>query len=216
MNEDNLNLEEKPFLNRFEKQLFSIDNIFDKQELDLIHFSSNIIESFVKNYEFNMDYISKDLLYLILMKNIEKQNESERNKIFWNLLIQLFPQEMIYYLNNNKIGNNKHKDNINLTFKNYYKKNYNFASFLSNTNSQFNTIYTYSRINIPLFDNNEIKIVNKFLDIEFSPKKTKTFVNNFKIINYLVDENKYNLYIIYFSFQFNIWFFIFLYFINYI
>ena len=142
-----------------------------------------------------MDYISKDLLYLIMMKNNEKQIESKRIKNFWNLIVPLFPQEMIYYLNNNKIENSlKHKENINLAFKNYYIKNYNFKSFLSNTNSYINTIYTYSVINIPLFDNNETIINNQFFKMGFSPKKTKTFflekINDIKIIDYLVNEKK--------------------------
>ena len=193
VNEDNLNLEEKPFLNRFEKQLFSIDNIFDKNELDLINFCQNNIENFKNIAGFNMDYINKDLLYLIMMKNFEKrQTESDRNINFWNLLVPLFPQEMIYYLNNYKIENYlKHKENINLAFKDYYKKNYNFQSFLSNINSNINTIYTYSRINIPLFENNDTIIDNQFFKMKFSPKKIKTIFlekeYDFKIINYLVD-----------------------------
>ena len=199
VNENNLNFEEKPFLNRFEKQLFFIDNIFDKKDLNLIYFCLSIIENFNKIYGINMNYIREDLLYLIMIQNNEKKIENKINNNFWEKLVSLFPHEMIYYLNN-VIENFKYKENINLVFKNHYIKNYNFKSFLSNINSYINTIYTYSRINIPLFNNDETIIYNRFLEMEFSPKKIKILflenIINFKIIDNLIDKNKYNLYLI--------------------
>ena len=132
VNEENINLEEKPFLNRFEKQIFSINNIFKKEELVLIEHCYSYIEKFKEIYGFhNLDYISKDLLYLFFLSKIDEK-ELNRELNFWKKFIALFSQEMIFYINNsNEKEISLDKEIINISFKKYYSEIYNFKSFLS-------------------------------------------------------------------------------------
>ena len=197
VNEENINYEEKPFLNRFEKQIFSINNILKKEELNLIDHCYSFIEKFKTIYGFhNLDYINKDLLYLFF---IPKSNEKEINREneFWKKLISLFSQEMIFYLNNyieKEIPLDKKI--INISFKSYYREIYNFKSFLVNTTEHLNVIYTYSENNLPVIKRS---FYNKYLKIEFSSGKTKTILAeeiNEKTIKDLLDDDNINLYII--------------------
>ena len=212
---DKLNLEEKPFLSRFEKQIFSFKTILKEEDLNYVNTYYNYILKIKEKLDFmDLDYIYEDLLYFIMSKYREKG--TDKKIYFLKELVSLFPQEMIYSLNNDfKTGiimDEQTKNDINSFFIESYKKNYNFKSFLSNINFCRNVIYTYSDINKSLLNGNDIiensffkmcfksgdiKILDKntmesFLIKEQSSKK----IDEEKIKNYF-EKNKYDLFIIY-------------------
>ena len=214
---EKLNLEEKPFLSRFEKQIFSFKKILIKEDLNYINKCYEFIIKIKEKLSYSgldcIDYIFKDLLILIMCKYNEKE---KNNKIYFlKEIVALFPQEIIYVLNEifkkEKIIDGQTVNDIILFFGEHYKNNYNFKSFLSNTNSYKNIIYTYSDINKSLLDKNE-KIENKFLRMEFKAENMKILdektIKDFFIYtqsSYKIDEekiktffeiNKYDIYII--------------------
>lgn len=179
VNKDELDIQEKPFLNRFEKQIFSLETLLD-EEKTLINNYYDIIRNLKEITGFpNLDYLYKDLFHLFMIKSYNKKEN--KKQLFVKNLVPLLSQEMIYDLNNNPdIRNNVNNDMdtnlLNEEYINCYKQNYNLKSFLSNINSQKNVIYTYSAYSDN--NNNLSKVVknafNGQLKIQFK---------NIKIIN---------------------------------
>ena len=101
VNKDKLKYEEKPFLNRFEKQIFSIKIILNEEKIEIVNDNYNIAEEIKRKISFsNLDYLNKDLFYFFMSKyyNEEKDKALE---LFISDLVTLFPQEIIYCLNDN-------------------------------------------------------------------------------------------------------------------
>ena len=129
VNEDKLNMEEKPFLSRFEKQIFSIESILKNEEIDAVNKMYNYILKINKNVEYsNLNGLSIDFLYFIMIKY--KSKGKEIMKYFLKELVPLFSQEMIYFLNyDDEKENNldyQTKFDINKIYMEHYKKNYNY------------------------------------------------------------------------------------------
>ena len=157
VNEDKLNMEEKPFLSRFEKQIFSIESILKDEEIYEVNKMYNYILKINKNVEYsNLNGLSIDFLYFIMIKY--KSKGKEIMKYFLKELVPLFSQEMIYFFNHDEEKENnldyQTKFDINKIYMEHYKKNYNFKSFLTNIISNQNAIYTYSN-NYNLFNKKE-------------------------------------------------------------
>ena len=202
--EDKLNEEEKPFLSRFEKQIFSVENILNKEEKEYADKLYNYILKINKNIEFsNLENSSIDFLYYLMIKNKQKLKKNVIN--FLEELVPLFSQEMIYFLNNDEEKENnldyQTKKAINLIYNEYYEKNYNLKSFLSNIISKKNVIYTCSDVNlISLNKNKQIEVnyfkkkvkYDKFIILEI----TKTIIEEKKNIQFFLGEKNYDLYFI--------------------
>ena len=213
--EEKLNEEEKPFLNRLEKQIFSFQKILNNKEINIIESLYNNIEKIkIKIGYSHLDYLNRDLLYFLMVKYYEK--EKDALKFIFKELVPLFSQEMIYCLNNDKeimnIFDEYIKNEINLIFENHYKMNYNFRSYLSNINSLRNVIYTYSNTKTPpivdgILSNykNKYKLVNIKVT-EIDEKKLSDFIlynthekriDEKKVEELFIDEDEeINLYII--------------------
>ena len=204
VNEDKLNEEEIPFLNRFEKQMFMPEKFLKKDEIEKINKYFAYAEKLKKELDFiNLDYIYKDLFDFFIVKTSEKEGESL--KYFFRNLISLFPQEMIYCLNNDlekeKFLDTKTIKDINYIYEDFYNHNYNFKMFLSNLKSNKNVIYTYSNIHDNLLNKNE-EIENLYLQKKFRNEKMKIIeinkdsIKDKKIILTFLDKNEYDLFII--------------------
>ena len=76
VNEDKLNMEEMPFLSRFEKQIFSIESILKDEEIYAVNKMYNYILKINKNVEYsNLNGLSIDFLYFIMIKYKSKGKE---------------------------------------------------------------------------------------------------------------------------------------------
>ena len=192
VSKDKLDEEQKPFLNRFEKYLFTLPNIF-KNKKDMIDKYNNYINNFnqykTRNNYFNYNHINESLPYILMAENNKKNFEEK--------FIPLFTQEMIYWLimtNNDKYN---YKQDINNIYEKNYKNNYNLIKFLSNFNSDKNIIYTYSNIENKLLNNND-NIENHKMKTVFSKEKARIIDLNISIeeIEPIFKKEEFNLYLI--------------------
>ena len=191
VSKNKLNEEQKPFLNRFEKQIFSVQNIFkDKLDIinkyyDYIQNYNSILQKYIEGNSYN--YIHEFLLYIFMAENnLEK---------FLEKIIPLFSWDMIYWLNH-KIDL-ENRQIINNIYKNYYRNNYNLITCLANIQSYKNVIYTYSDVNQQLLNFDNI-INNRNLNINFETEKKIILDLNKdeEEIKYLINDENYNLYLI--------------------
>ena len=156
---DKINEEEPPFLNRFEKQILSLDSIFNNEEL--INESQKIKSMFDDIIIYNKDFykgISYDLSKLLINCNIDEiqammhQLYSQgkiKNEIIDIILSKLaltLPQDII--INIRISGYMQKYSEYSKKIIEYYGKgeHSNFANFLTTINNYKNIVYTFTNI----------------------------------------------------------------------
>ena len=179
VNEKNINYEDKPFLNRFEKHILSLDNILDLKELKIANDFNDSINKLIKLKDNkNEKDLDNNLINLFLEKlkilifEIKIKNKFSVENLL-SKIVPLFTQEMIFLLNYNDfiIEGESKRIKIKLIFKEKFKNNYNIISYLSNLDNNFlqNFINKFSNKNINIFKENK-KIFNSKLSFN------KTFI----------------------------------------
>ena len=174
--EKNLDNEDKPFLNRFEKHLLSINNLLNEKLLKIAEDCYNSILNLIKlkendkviNLKTHLINIRFEKIKLCIYK-LNRDNIFSIEKLL-SKIVPLFSQELIYLLNYNDfiIDNISYKSIIKNIYKEKYKKNYNFNNYLLNLqqDSFINLIYTFSKKKTKLFNENDI------INDKFSSRKT--------------------------------------------
>ena len=175
MDNNQIENEEPPFLNKFEKHIISFEYLLDEE---LIKESNNIkstLDSLVE--EDNSNNNIYDLKTLLINSNIEeiqalvyqakkeeKNKEDINNYVFQKISLTL-PQDIITNMET-KFKQNRHKDYENIV--EFYKKgeHSNFANFLKTMDNYKNIIYTFSNIldkmkNIEGINNPLIEIIEE-------------------------------------------------------
>ena len=138
--------------------------------------------------------------------NKYENNENTKDELVNDILkkiIPIFNQEMICLLNYNKFIVDKIEYNKTLKdlYKDNYKNNYNFETFLNNLKKEdlLNIIYTFSNKENALFNNN--RNINNKNNITFKPVEltidNNSTINDFKdTINNFIKNDENNLLII--------------------
>ena len=172
VNEKNLTYEDPPFLNRFEKHIFSLDTLLNQEEKNL---AKDIYEIILKmiNFENSKFDLNKFLINFnleeieaLVYKYSKKKKYFEPNIVVFDevikALVVTFTEEIIASIFVS--GFRKEKKDIADKIIDVYrdKHPHNFNDFINNKmNVQKNVIYTYSSISDQLvFEKNENNIFN--------------------------------------------------------
>ena len=197
VDEKKLNLEEKPFLNRFEKHKLNFEILLNEKAKKITNELYDCLNKFInfKNINLENHLIIKDkeafkyIVFTIIRKFFQYDDDKLKEELLLKL-VPLFTQEMINLLKFNKLEkiNNSDIEHLVLQFKenykNNYKNNYNFKSFISKlkNDKKVNVIYTFSKR-----DQVEFKI-EKMSQIDFKYDKNNPILEDIKKFN--EDEKK--------------------------
>ena len=176
INENNLCYEDPPFLNRFEKHIFSLDNLLDKEQKNMAKDIYNLIISItqVDNCKINLrqhliNINLEELEALVYKFYKEKKYVNKNIDIIYEILkkiVPTFPEEIIasIFVSGFKEQQKNIAEQILDIYDEYHPSN--LCDFLYNKmTQQKNIIYTYSVIsdNLTYYnkDNNNIIYNNK-------------------------------------------------------
>ena len=155
---DQINNEEAPFLNRFEKHIISFDFLLSEELIKESGKIKETLDELVKEDESKFKAINYDMKKLLINCNIEeiqalvyqankekKKNEEMNDYVLEKIALTL-PQDIIInmYINGFKQKNLKSYEKI-IEFYNRGVHN-NFANFLKKTKNHKNLVYTFSNI----------------------------------------------------------------------
>ena len=197
--------EDKPFLNRFEKHIISFEYLLKEDMPNIASEIFEIIENLTKMFlpdeeKFELNYNIKNLLIncekeeiygIIYSRYCEFQNKEQRKAkrqelqdfVFQNISL-ILPQDIILYLNYS--GFKQKFNNIYAQIIEYYKEgeHRNIIAFLKSMKYIKNIIYTFSSIEEPLLSNKEI-----IIDTKMFGKINKENVTEI-MISSLISENQ--------------------------
>ena len=219
VNEDDIFNQPIPFLNRFEKYLFSFNSLLNSEEqkiceniynnfhslFDIKKIQINNKDIDISKQEINFGreeiyaffYIKKNELSGIFFGNKEKEIINNLIKIF----SQNLSQDIILYSKYSKISN----DFLNQIYECYKlveTKNKNLTDFLKNINTRKNIIYTFSFEYVTLMDEINIKKFNMNIKNEDIEHQYISFINSqFEIEECLENFYKGNKKILIFYFD---------------
>ena len=208
--------EEAPFLNRFEKNIMSFEYLLDR---DLIKESENIkntLSELVKYNEKEFQGINYDLSQLLINCNLEEiqaliykasQEGKKDDEIIDYVLIKIaltLPQDILVNMKCNKFKE-KNQKYFNKILEHYSKGEHsNFANFLKKLDNHKNAIYTFSNnlepikniqnINIPKLgttineENISNIIISSIKNENELEKQLDDFMNNDKIKMYILKK----------------------------
>ena len=195
--------QEEPFLNRFEKHIINFSSLLNQQLLSLeeeiyqtlkeinkinINSKFNIEERFKKYMNFINEEEIKGLIYIASKKlnNINDENGNINKNLIIEFVLQkiapCFKEELMIL-----ISKYDFKNKYNFYYKclyESYKKNYsyNFKNYLENITSEISIVYTFSSILDDIInDENEKIILNNNKNINFA-KNTTIEINISSII----------------------------------
>ena len=156
VNIDKINEEEAPFLNRFEKQIISFEDILSKDNISL---SKEIHEKLLDLININQDFVSINYSLKTLLINCDldeiqaltyqsiTEGKKTKEEIYDFILSKIsltLPQDIILSMKYGKFmrNNSEYADNI----INYYKKGIhtNLAEFIKNLPNTKSVVYTFS------------------------------------------------------------------------
>ena len=172
LNEKNLCYEDPPFLNRFEKHIFNLDNLLNKEEKNLAKEIYDLIIKMI-NFENSKFDMNKFLVNFsleeieVLVYKYSKLNDKNKNINIFNevlsIIVPMFPEEIIASIFVS--GFKEEKKDISDKIIEIYKEKHahNFNDFINNKMiMKKNIIYTYSSITDKLiFENNNILLDDK-------------------------------------------------------
>ena len=213
----NINKEDPPFLNRFEKHIISFSNILNHKLISLADEIYSVLKEISFDYDnnFNNDEIkinkkSGNDISLFLNKNIKhisneevrglvylasKKNIKEKNdivKFILNKIVPTFTEDLMIILQKFgfKAKHNLYYENIINIYKNNYC--YNLKNFIEKTDKKLSIIYTFSFINDSLFEIKNENIKNRFFNENISNKSIKEIkISDIDSIN-IVDKHIIN------------------------
>ena len=189
LNEKSISYEDPPFLNRFEKHIFNLDNLLNIEEKKLAKEIYDIISKIV-NFEnckfdlnnFLVNFNLEEIEALVYKFSKKKKYFDNNIDIFYEVLkiiVPTFTEEIIASIFIS--GFKEEKKDIADKIIEIYEKNHpcNFNDFIHKKMVlQKNIIYTYSSISDGInFQNNEINVINDQNEIIINDDM------NFNIIN---------------------------------
>ena len=172
LNEKNVSYEDPPFLNRFEKHIFSLDNLLNKEEKNLAKDIYDIIIKMI-NFEnskidlnkFLVNFNMEEIEALVYKYSTKKKYFDQSIDVFYEvlkILVMTFTEEIIASIFVS--GFKEEKKDIADKIIEIYKENHphSFNDFINNKMTiQKNIIYTYSSISDQIsFKDNEINQIN--------------------------------------------------------
>ena len=185
VDEQMIQYEDKPFLNRFEKHVISFENILNSNNIKLINNITSKIDELI-NYENNDENklikidlkkqliscdkeIIENLVFNITNNQDNLSNNEITSKVF-KIIAPTLTQDIISLMNIN--GFVEREKELAKIIEESYNKSFasNIINYLKNIqkNNLRHIIYTFSNITEPIFKYNEIKIDN----IIFNKKNT--------------------------------------------
>ena len=173
LNEKNLTYEDPPFLNRFEKHIFSLDNLLNKEEKNLAKDIYDIIMKMINFENCNLDLnkflvnFNLEEIEALVYKYSKKKTYFEQDIDIFDevlkIIVPTFTEEIIASIFVS--GFKEEKKDIADKILEIYKENHphNFNDFINKKmKAQKNIIYTYTSITDQLvFQNNELNILNE-------------------------------------------------------
>ena len=205
LDKQNVDKEDPPFLNRFEKHLISIDKILGQKYInfsydiydslkDIISFkffdNDKVIETVLNN---NLKFVEieeiQGLIFVANKNNIKKEDDIIEDIL--KKIVPTFTEDMIVYME--KYGYKLKYTKLYEKILSIYKKNYryNIYNYLEKTENRLSILYTFSSINDIIFElNNKFKLkkdlINKYYKQNFNKETFKEiFISEITSINYL-------------------------------
>ena len=210
---NDINKQEPPFLNRFEKHIIAYENLLNK---DLTEIAKNIFDDFniiinskkkfiIDNYDFEKILVNLNLEEIKGMVYKVSKYEKDENKIIKEVLSKIaliLPQDAIF-----QIKYNCNIRNRDLIFEYYLKgEHLNLENFFKKMNSRKNVIYTFSKILDKInireeIQNDNLKFrINSFDNIKIIKlggiKSEKEYEKN---IEEFFNDDKFKICLIHFS-----------------
>ena len=197
MNENNLRYEDPPFLNRFEKHIFNLDNLLTNKEKSIANEIYDIVMKIVNFEKCKVD-LNKHLININLeeikalvykyskQKQFFNKNIDVYNEVF-KKIVPTFTEEIIasIFVSGFKEEKRDIADKIINIYSEYHPSN--LSDFINNKMiEQKNVIYTYSSITDELLLFNNKKSFNAIND---NIENINDIDNNIEDIN-SIDENK--------------------------
>ena len=212
-----LNKQDRPFLNRFEKQNFTFENLLNDKENNLAksiyEILKNVIITDSNNYKsdnsnngnnsisFKHHLINCNLEEIrgIIYKNKDKDDNEIKN-IILEIVSLTFSQDIMVNIKYSNIFKNKYKEELNQIINYYNTKPNNFIEFLNQLRNgtiqnHQNIIFTFSKIFDSIGEDNEIS--NKIIDNTDFEKSIENYIDNFFDSNdkkYLIFQIKEDLF----------------------
>ena len=216
VDESQLNQEEPPFLNRFEKHIISFEFLLKKELIEesnriynilkeLITYDKNVFKGI--NYDLEKIFINfnkeeiQGIIYEADKKNIIKQNLI--NEVI-NKFSLILPQDIMFCMKVNGFIS-KYPDISKQLNESYLKgEHMNFSKFLESMKNKLNVVYTFSNIlnYIENLDNIDNDILGEIKNENIKQLKISSFrsENEFeKQIDEFFNEKKYKLCLIKFT-----------------
>ena len=185
--------EEAPFLNRFEKHIMSFEYLLNKEQIRESENIKSKLDELVKYKEADFKGINYDLSKLLINCNIDEiqallykavQNGKKEDEITDYILDKVsltLPQDIIINMNCNANFKQKNKIFYNKILESYAKGEHtNFCAFLKTINNNKNVVYTFSNNlekikNINNINNPQLGLINEnnIKDIIISSVKTE-------------------------------------------
>ena len=182
VDKDSIKNQEPPFLNRFEKHIINFSYLLDDKSLSLaeeIYTNLNdILKIKVSNLKFEVDkkfknhmtFINEEEIKGLVYNGIKRFNNFDKEKIIEYVLKKISPcftEELMILITKYDFRNNNNK--YYKIIYNEYKEKYcnNIKSYLEKLIEEISIVYTYSSIEDEIFYDENVKIMNKFLEIEF-------------------------------------------------
>jgi len=183
VDKDSLKNQEPPFLSRFEKHIINFSYLLGEESLllaaEIYSNLSDILNIKLKNNKFevnkkfkkHMTFINEEEIKGLIYNGIKRFNNFDKEKIIEYVLKKISPcftEELMILITKYDFRNNN-----NYYYKiiyNEYKDKYcdNIRNYLEKLNEVTSIVYTYSRIEDEIFNDENGKIMNKFFENEFS------------------------------------------------
>ena len=183
VDKDSLKNQEPPFLSRFEKHIINFSYLLGEESLllakEIYTNLSDILNLNIKNKKFevnkkfkkHMIFINEEEIKGLVYNGIKIFNNFDKEKIIEYVLKKISPcftEELMILITKYDFRNNN--NNYYKIIYNEYKEKYcnNIKNYLEKLNEDISIVYTYSRIEDEIFYDENGKIMNKFMENEFS------------------------------------------------
>ena len=221
LDKNEINKQDPPFLNRFEKHFITFKYLLNDKLIDTSDRIDELINDIIKtenkislNVDLKNELVNcdteeiKGLIYKFsneLKDGETDQIEKYNKEKIYNKIVPTFSQDIIFYAKNS-LFSQKHKDDFETILDIFTQKPQNLRIYLKNIISNKHIIYTFSNILDAIFKKNNEIIENKYYGSFTKDTTMNIFVNQYNseraiegMISEYYNNNKYNLFILHFN-----------------